>query len=341
MRSPYFINKRKKTTKYNQTVRTILIFINLFVSALPVYAGMSCGDHEHKSRHDLFFEDFENSPTQWQSLGSMAITTTNVYAGLNSQTFTSTVLGGDARTIIFPVTPGKTYYLHVAYMTLGGGGYIGIDRFDSSQNYIDEQWLIGDGGWPFTFAMFDYNVSNMDQSLLGVWKVYSQAYTTPSDTNFIRIKTEDWGGDGGLPNDPINHGVFFDNIEWSISPKPVPLTKQIGIDIKPGSYPNIINLRSSGVIPVAILSSDNFNAVTEVNPDSLFLVGAKVKMAGRSDKALCHREYVNSDNYLDLVCQFENELQAAIGDSTAVLEGKTFSGVHIRGEDTIRIISTR
>ncbi|MCJ7728735.1 MAG: hypothetical protein MUO27_02470 [Sedimentisphaerales bacterium] len=50
------------------------------------------------------------------------------------------------------------------------------------------------------------------------------------------------------------------------------------IDIKPGSWPNAINLGSNGVIPVAILSSQYFDATT-VKPESVELggVGAAVR----------------------------------------------------------------
>lgn len=112
----------------------------------------------------------------------------------------------------------------------------------------------------------------------------------------------------------------------------------VAIDIKPGSFPNSINLSSAGVIPVAILSSDTFNAPAEVNPDTLTLAGARVRVAGKSGKFLCHSEEVNGDGRLDLVCQFENDLNAEVGDSIAVLEGETFDGSLIRGEDSIRIV---
>ena len=36
----------------------------------------------------------------------------------------------------------------------------------------------------------------------------------------------------------------------------------VAIDIKPGSYPNSINLKSNGKVPVAILSSPTFDATT-------------------------------------------------------------------------------
>ena len=119
-----------------------------------------------------------------------------------------------------------------------------------------------------------------------------------------------------------------------------PLTLTVIIDIKPGSFPNSINLSSAGVIPVAILSSDTFDATTEVNPDTLALAGAAVKMVGKSGKFLCHGdEDVNTDGLLDLVCQFETaQFMIEPGDSVAVLEGETTEGTSIRGEDSIRIV---
>jgi hypothetical protein len=127
--------------------------------------------------------------------------------------------------------------------------------------------------------------------------------------------------------------VYFDDVrvtETSVI--------DVTIDVKPGSYPNSINLSAAGVIPVAILSSSTFHAQIEVDPATLTLAGAKVKVAGKSDKFLCHSEDVNADGLQDLVCQFQNELNAQIGDSIAVLEGDTYSGVPIRGQDSIRIV---
>jgi hypothetical protein len=113
--------------------------------------------------------------------------------------------------------------------------------------------------------------------------------------------------------------------------------KEIIIDIKPGSDPNSINVSSAGVIPVAILSSDTFDA-TQVDPATCNLAGASVRVAGKSDSQLCHAEDVNGDGLQDLTCQFENDLIAEEGDSIAVLEGETFDGTPFRGEGTIRIV---
>lgn len=110
------------------------------------------------------------------------------------------------------------------------------------------------------------------------------------------------------------------------------------IDIKPGSFPNSINLSSAGVVAVAILSSDTFDANT-VDPDTISLAGASVKMVGKSGKSLCHVEEVNGDDFLDLVCQvLTEELLIELGDSVAVLEAETFDGTLIRGEDSVNIV---
>ena len=116
-----------------------------------------------------------------------------------------------------------------------------------------------------------------------------------------------------------------------------PIT-EVDIDIKPGSDPNSINLNSAGVVPVAILSSDTFDATT-VDPDTVNLAGARVKMVGKSGKYLAHEEDVNGDGMIDLVCHiYTAEFMIEVGESVAVLEGDTYDGTPVRGEDSVRIV---
>jgi hypothetical protein len=112
----------------------------------------------------------------------------------------------------------------------------------------------------------------------------------------------------------------------------------VSLDIKPGSSQNTINLSSAGVIPVAVLSTPTFSAKT-IDPDTLFLAGAPVGVAGKSGKFLCQTRDVNWDNLDDLVCDFDTaQFLIHTGDTLAELVGKTFSGVAIRGQDIIRIV---
>jgi hypothetical protein len=111
----------------------------------------------------------------------------------------------------------------------------------------------------------------------------------------------------------------------------------VAIDIKPGSYPNSINLGANGVVPVAILTTPDFDAST-VDGLSLALSGASVKLRGKSQEVGA-LEDVDDDGDLDLVVQFYiNELELTEGATEAVLAGKTKSGAEIMGKDSVRIV---
>jgi hypothetical protein len=115
-------------------------------------------------------------------------------------------------------------------------------------------------------------------------------------------------------------------------------TVTITIDIKPDSEQNTINLNSAGVIPVALLSSATFDAAT-VNPNTISLAGARVKLVGKSEAALCHLEDSNDDSLPDLVCQvLTADFMIEQGESVAVLEAETFDGILVRGQDSVRIV---
>lgn len=125
---------------------------------------------------------------------------------------------------------------------------------------------------------------------------------------------------------------------WYDNAKITTLYRTVSIDIKPGSDQNSINLSSAGVIPVAILSSDTFDA-TSVDPETVSLAGSRVKMVGRIEKYLCHEEDVNEDELMDLVCKIQTiEDLIVTGESIAVLEAETFDGTPVRGEDNVRIV---
>ena len=59
---------------------------------------------------------------------------------------------------------------------------------------------------------------------------------------------------------------------------------QVDIDIKPYSFPNSINLGLQGVIPVAILSTTDFDVTDEltgVDPETVMLAGSSEPFAER------------------------------------------------------------
>jgi hypothetical protein len=115
------------------------------------------------------------------------------------------------------------------------------------------------------------------------------------------------------------------------------LVISVEIDIKPGSFPNSINLGSQGNVPVAIFSSSDFDATT-VDPLTVTLAGASVRIKGKGTPQ-ASREDIDGDGFVDLIVHVDTSaLELAEEDTEAVLEGETYDGQKIRGVDTIRIV---
>lgn len=118
----------------------------------------------------------------------------------------------------------------------------------------------------------------------------------------------------------------------------LPPEGEVDIDIKPGSDPNCFNHNKHGVIPVAIFGSADLD-VEDINLDSLLLQGLSVRVVGKNDKYLAHYEYVNDDDYLDFIVQFEDSGGwITSGDGYAMLSGELNDRTPIEGKDTICIV---
>lgn len=119
---------------------------------------------------------------------------------------------------------------------------------------------------------------------------------------------------------------------------PAPPVLTVGIEIKPPAAPPVpINPNSPGKIPVAILSTSSFNAVTQVDPKSVTF-GAT---GNEASLAFCNRggEDVNGDGLPDLVCHFFTlETGFTSASTIGVLKGKTVSGAAFQGSEAIRAV---
>lgn len=113
--------------------------------------------------------------------------------------------------------------------------------------------------------------------------------------------------------------------------------EKVAIDIKPGTYPNSINLGSGGTVPVAILSTATFDATT-IDPLTVTLASAPVKLKGKGTPMTSTQD-VNGDGLTDLVVHVSTEaLALSPADTEAVLEGKAYCGKLITGSDSVRIV---
>ena len=125
---------------------------------------------------------------------------------------------------------------------------------------------------------------------------------------------------------------------YTFSYTPIPgeitITYQVLIDIKPGEDINPINSKSKGVIPVAVLSTDTFDATT-IDPLS---VKFGPSGAGEAHKR-GHIEDKNADGKPDLVLHFATGHSGISRDTAeACLIGKTTDGLDIKGCDSVRIV---
>ncbi|TSD02481.1 MAG: hypothetical protein Athens071424_3 [Parcubacteria group bacterium Athens0714_24] len=119
--------------------------------------------------------------------------------------------------------------------------------------------------------------------------------------------------------------------------KPGEIVIPVSIDIKPGTYPNSINLGSNGVIPVAIFGSAALD-VKNINIPTIRLGSASVKLKGNGQSVFNYSD-LNTDGFIDVVVKISTEtFSLSSTDITTNLEGKLQNGITIRGSDSVRIV---
>ena len=111
----------------------------------------------------------------------------------------------------------------------------------------------------------------------------------------------------------------------------------VDIDIKPGSDPNCFNINGHGVVPVAVLGSEGFN-VSDIDQSTLSFSGLSVRVKGNQGPQ-CSFDYSNSDEFLDLICQFEDNVENWLpGSEEATVTGQLLDGTAIKGTDSICVV---
>lgn len=113
------------------------------------------------------------------------------------------------------------------------------------------------------------------------------------------------------------------------------LSVPIQIAIKPGSDINSVNTDSMGVIAVAVLTSEDFDAL-QVDPDTARFGPAEATKA----HSQAHVEDVDYDGDMDLVFHFRTqETGIQCGDIEATLTGETWDGIPVSGADSVNTVS--
>jgi len=136
----------------------------------------------------------------------------------------------------------------------------------------------------------------------------------------------------GLYGYGATHSVAFEDItvEGHLGEPPMAPCFERSIDIKPGSYPNSINLGSKGMVPVAVLTTDDFDAST-VDPDTVSFAHASPERWMLED--------VDGDGDMDMLFHFKTQdLDLDENSTRATLVGTTYDGTPIWGTDTVKIV---
>jgi hypothetical protein len=136
------------------------------------------------------------------------------------------------------------------------------------------------------------------------------------------------------------------------------IIKLVDLDVKPKSCPNPLNVKTKGLLPVAVLGSYDLDA-TEIDPASVRLAGVaplrsrlidvSTPFEPFTDKEDCFEDCneLGTDGYLDLILKFRvREIVQALGDvenkDCLVLSitgnlKEEFGGTPIFGEDLVLI----
>lgn len=171
-----------------------------------------------------------------------------------------------------------------------------------------------------------------------------------------------------LPGSVVTNHVTIDSSNEQSPPvvdEPTVVEEDTGVcpvavyvDIKPGGCPTPINVGSKGVLPVAVLGTEDFD-VTTIDPTSIALEGVTPLRWGMEDVATPHKTNVDEcdindcseatgDGYVDLTLKFDTqEIYEAIAEvydrECLILELtgnlKTAHGVlPIKGGDVVSIL---
>jgi hypothetical protein len=129
----------------------------------------------------------------------------------------------------------------------------------------------------------------------------------------------------------------------------------IGVDVKPGSCLNPINLASKGVLPVAVLGTEDFD-VNAIDPASIMLAGVSALRSNYEDVAAhvidgdeCECNAEGPDGLVDMTLKFKtpqvveqiiNSLEDPVArdELVLVLTGALYDGTLIQGQDCVVLV---
>ncbi len=185
----------------------------------------------------------------------------------------------------------------------------------------------------------DFTVSPWSQTRVGTW--------TADDSPVTGCFTFDATAPGfeGLAN--FDMVLLGNGAELDRSSVCLDTVIKVPLDIKPSSWPNPLNVKSNGVLPVAIPGTKDFD-ILKVNPETLKLEGVSLQKFNYEDVCTYNDQSKGPDGLLDLTMKFDmQEIVSAIGpvnDGQIVVLTLTgnlhedYGGTPIEGIDVVVIL---
>jgi hypothetical protein len=116
----------------------------------------------------------------------------------------------------------------------------------------------------------------------------------------------------------------------------------ITIDVKPGNADNIVNMKNdSGVVAVSIPTTEKFDAIVELDPDTV--VAVLIGTDGEVINEVAPERFVIGNNevtYKFSVRALVDGPNAPLTTTTTILtlRGETFDGMGVQGSDSVTIV---
>jgi len=177
-------------------------------------------------------------------------------------------------------------------------------------------------------SLFDSRIDKLKLDKDGTWTVGVSSTKRPLGTGGILLGTALSGAANG---------------EYTLTISGVtPSVLHINIEVKPGSGEFApVNPKAKGTIPVALLSSAEFNALeVKIDPKTLTFGSTGIEQSLRR----CGKEGedVNGDGLLDLVCHFDNQLaKFAEDEDVGIVQGVTNAGLPFEGRGMLKVVPVK
>lgn len=221
-------------------------------------------------------------------------------------------------------------------------GKSGAVHFCGEDDVYVDSFTYTRGAWCTVRADLDYNTltadlrvtSGDDEVVVEEVPITAKQFSCDSMSDVV---SDQWGV-ASPATWAFSNVVYFDDLKvWESS-----TTLTVDIDLKPAGNPNTINLRSNGLLPVCVFSSEAFDA-TRVDPATCLLAGAPVAVMTKQLKFMAHPEDIDGDGLADIMLHFETQQldPDQLQDDYAVLVGSTFEGLDFVGQDEMTLVGRR